>query len=309
MLEFEWPAEWPESQVEAIRKSLQAHIQGAMAKGSNASIRGTVVVDMLSMGHVPPSVTLTGSREASAAHTAIVLSVNYKGDAQARLKGLEINLDTTGQGEPSFYPFEFTISGLELSGDVLLELWLYAYPTWPMSSTTHVLDQRAPGSSSSGLATPRQQNSDVSLSRSSSVAGTEQCGSTSQRQALWRRRTPGFGVLFGVGKNGMRRPESSSQADQTLSGGPPTPCRAKEAVRPPHAPIQPFTFCDVLTGSARIHRRVVKIQFFGDILQNFRVESNFRDVAGADRKVQATLTMLLQPAIEKFKTNGITIDF
>ena len=66
-----------------------------------------------------------------------------------------------------------------------------------------------------------------------------------------------------------------------------------------------FCFFDVASGRAQVKSRTLRLQFFGDPLKNFAVESNLDTMKGTREKVEGTLKKLVRPAIEALMMNGV----
>lgn len=81
----------------------------------------------------PPRLVLSGIRELSLQHTAIVVKFSYAGDFSVTLRGLQINLDTIHSETsdepdadlalPFFFPFEMTLQNIVLDGMASVEVF------------------------------------------------------------------------------------------------------------------------------------------------------------------------------------------
>ncbi|RNF17500.1 uncharacterized protein Tco025E_04810 [Trypanosoma conorhini] len=294
MLQWEWPKTWPTASKEVIRVSIERAIRKAMSGGTNAQIRGTVIVDELNLGSVAPEIALSGIRKLSAEHTAIMVKVRYRGDFSVRLRGLEINLDTVGAGAeesdanfalPFFCPFEMTLQDIHIDGMVSIELFqeLEGNPQWEQASSLTPHAEVTPRAVKNKALLPSRS---TRLPRSSGRLG--------------------YGVLLaGGGRRGMRPPgvldaQDASTSSLEVDGAADGVLRSSSQV---HRGVP--SFADILAKKVMVRRRMMKVQLFGDPLKNFRVMSNFSTVPGANSKVDGTVRMLIKPAIEALMEEGI----
>ncbi|KPI86828.1 hypothetical protein ABL78_4105 [Leptomonas seymouri] len=336
MLQWDWPQTWSFEDLEAIRVSIESFIRAAMAKGESKLVRGVVQVELPEIGPTPPQVMLSGIRELSLEHTAVMVKVRYDGEFSLKLQGLQVNVDTVGPNTmssndptlsmPFYCPLEMTLSDIHIDGVASIEIfqeiadasrgdgvtdgatesWSGATPTPCSSHPSPPSLHRIPRSSPTQLLA-RAQSTTTQSSRTGGFPST------------------GYGVLFGAGgRRAMRPPEM-------LHGKPPL---AAPSFIPPHG-ASPGTSGATADGSAGVraspsststssqhryslidlaHKRAVvkkrrvKVQLFGDPIKHYKVESNLVAVPGAGRKVEEHIQGMLKPIIERLMTDGINIE-
>lgn len=301
MLQWEWPTVWEPACCEAVRAAMETALRKAMARGQNERIRGSVTVDTPHMGSSPPDLCLSGIREVSLEHTAVMLKLRYGGDFSVTMRGLEINLDMVGpSGEdseetlaiPFFCPLEITLQSIVVDGMASIEVF-----------------QDIDDCPREAAAPPRRPP--YGTSPPPMTVGESSASSRAVRSQLSGPK-PGYGVLLGAGgRRAMRPPDVLG----TVPGGPrrggsslpsSDPSTVIATAAPP--PVR-HSILDLVTKRAVVRQRRVKIQFFGDPLKSIRVGSNISSIPGAEPKVEATIRMLIKPTIEKMMTEGITITF
>jgi hypothetical protein len=369
MLHFDWPRIWDEDVVRSITTELETTMRSALSKTPSDLIRGSVVIEELNFGSVPPVIALSSMRELSPAHTAVVISVKYAGDASIALKGLQLNLDTTtyvnDKGEdanhavPFYCPFVMSLVGLVIEGNVLLEVCTTTTPATPadhMSPVAQARPRDAVPRISIGRLLPShvlnattvrghgvfggegavsRAGSSRAVSPTSTILGIPSFESrlntsvTASDTSFVRRpvRQTGVGLLFGAGgRRGMRHPDAPVsefaspsrfsthgnlegsfasdaagwQPQHHVSGGGAT--SAPSSASPPQ-----FLLGDLAQHRVKITKKTILLQLFGDPIKSFKVESNFAPVQGANEKIAAQLRNLLAPAIDRLKTEGLTI--
>ncbi|KAH8609259.1 hypothetical protein ERJ75_001222200 [Trypanosoma vivax] len=297
MLQWEWPKTWSPESKEAIRVAMEQAIREAMAGGNDSQIRGTVSVDELNLGSVPPEIALSGIRVLSAERTAIMVKVRYNGDFSVRLRGLEINLDTIGSSGdeaddnfalPFFCPFEMTLRDVHIDGMVAIEIVqeLEENPQWEGTGVplpAPVVSTQRGGKASDRTRPPRP---------SCIVRPHGRCG---------------YGVLLGGGgRRAMRAPGALDQVDVSLSSLE-VESVSGSSMRSSHPRSGFHSFADILSTRMLVKQRMLKVQLFGDPLKSFSVVSNFASVPGANSKVEGTIRMIIKPAIERLMEEGIVI--
>jgi hypothetical protein len=133
------------------------------------------------------------------------------------------------------------------------------------------------------------------------------------------RSSAGCGIVFpGGGARRMRQPDTGDPcspgqfsvagmsavaaggAAAGVFGGGPNPSNSGNQSAP-----HKFSFFDVVSGHAQVRSRTLRLQFFGDPLKNFAVESNLDTMRGTREKVEGTLKKLVRPAIEAMMMNGV----
>ncbi|KPA78078.1 hypothetical protein ABB37_06808 [Leptomonas pyrrhocoris] len=339
MLQWDWPQTWSFDDREAIRVSLETAIRAAMAKGESKLVRGVVHVELPEIGPTPPQVMLSGIRELSLEHTAVMVKVRYDGEFALKLQGLQVNVDTVGSNStssndptlsmPFYCPLEMTLSDIHIDGvasieifqevadvsssgggnaDGMSESWNGATPTPRSSHTTSPPSMhRVPRSN----ATPHLSRTPSMTTRSSRAGGFP--GS-------------GYGVLLGAGgRRAMRPPEMLQGSPQpaapslaslaaprraSLATSDATANDAAWARAAPLSSSAPprHSLIDLATKRAVVKKRRVKVQLFGDPIKGYKVESNLVAVPGAGKKVEEHIQDMLKPIIERLMTDGINVE-
>jgi hypothetical protein len=313
-LEWEWPAEWDAEFVDGLKENLQGKLRAAMEHGSSSQqqMRGSVVVESLCLGTVPPALVLKRVVNVSPTKTTLEVHMAYRGDASIGLKGLEINLDSCAQPEdatagdsnhslPFFCPFEVTVKNLEL--DALLQVEI-----------THTFSKRPPPPSTAH-ALPAHIVADTTLG---TPAGAASVPGRRLADLFADVATPPGSVRM-LGARGSRGAADSVSSARTAvammpTHGRPRPRVASQQMRNPHSqqPAQPTTtfeptFGMMANGAAPCEKRVVRVRSFSDPLQRFTVLSNFNALPAAIAKLEAILRAAVAPLIAKLmSTEGIT---
>ncbi|CUG10193.1 Hypothetical protein, putative [Bodo saltans] len=365
MLQFDWPKVWDQEVVRSITTALETTIRNALSKTPSDLIRGSVIIDELHFGSVPPVIALSSVRELSPAHSAVVVSFKYAGDASIALRGLQLNLDTTTyvneKGEdanhavPFFCPFVMSLVDLVIEGNVLVEVCITTAPATPSTHLSPVAGTAPPAPSSSRVSVGRLLPSHVlnattirghgvlgleggSVSRAGSSRAVSPTSSTLGMPSFESRlntsvtasdtsfvrrpvRQSGVGLLFGAGgRRGMRHPDApvseyaspSRYGIGTLEGSFASdavgwqPAVSAATVTASTSPPQ-FLLGDLANHRVKITKKTILLQLFGDPIKMFKVESNFAPVQGANEKIAAQLRNVLAPAIERLKTEGLSI--
>lgn len=334
MLQWDWPQTWSYDDREAIRVSLETFIRAAMAKGESKLVRGLVRVELPEIGPTPPQVVLSGIRELSLEHTAIMVKVRYDGEFSLKLQGLQVNVDTVGSNSmssndptlsmPFYCPLEMTLSDIHIDGVASIEIFQEIEdvsggdgPTESLSGTTPTPCSTAVTSPSSLHRVPQSSAATPLLSRTPSVAARS-------IRPGGGFPSSGYGVLLGAGgRRAMRPPEA-------VQGGGPQPAPAHLAsprgasvatsdaatddgggvrAAPLASSAQPrHSLIDLACKRAAVIKRRVKVQLFGDPIKRYKVESNLVAVPGAGKKVEEHIQGMLKPIIERLMTDGINVE-
>jgi hypothetical protein len=144
-----------------------------------------------------------------------------------------------------------------------------------------------------------------------------------------RRTTGGIGLLFGAGgRRGMRHPDApvsefgspsrwpsgegsssfaSDVAAMTQTSLQHSHMMTNAATTSANTQTHSFLLSDLIQKRVRIVNKTLTLQFFGDPIREFTVESNFAPVQGANEKIGAQLRSIIAPTIERLKTEGFTI--
>ncbi|CAJ1007149.1 hypothetical protein Q4I28_002463 [Leishmania naiffi] len=338
MLHWDWPQTWSLENREAIRVALETCIRGAMAKGESKVVRGLVHVELPEIGSTPPQVMLTGIRELSLEHTALMVKVRYDGEFSLKLRGLQVNIDTVGANStlssdlnlamPFYCPLEMTLSDIHVDGVASIEVFQeiadvansedasLLSPDFTMGLTG---SPRTGGAASLSLLNrvPRSAPSPLLSAVQSSVGRSARTGGYP---------SSGYGVLLGAGGRRTMRPPAQAQGghapvappaftspnnnsftttDASVGGSSGTRSSAGLWA----APSQPrHSLIDLTSKRAVVKKRRIKVQLFGDPIKRYRVESNLVAVPGAGKKVEAHIQDILAPLIERLMAEGVTIE-
>ncbi|KAG5482082.1 hypothetical protein LSCM1_05801 [Leishmania martiniquensis] len=337
MLRWDWPQTWSLESREAIRVALETSIRGAMANGESKVVRGLVHVELPEIGSTPPQVMLTGIRELSLEHTALMVKVRYDGEFSLKLRGLQVNVDTVGANStlssdlnlamPFYCPLEMTLSDIHVDGVASIEVFQEIEDVAGSEGTsllrpgsamglTVTLRTRTATSFSSLRRLPRSVPSSLSATQSSVTRSSRAGGHPSS----------GYGVLLGAGgRRAMRPPElvpssrvsavpsalASPQGSPAVnidaagmgSSGTRSSASLSAAPSPPR-----HSLIDLISKCAVVKKRRIKVQLFGDPIKRYRVESNLVAVPGAGKKVEEHIQRMLEPIIERLMTEGVTIE-
>lgn len=342
MLHWDWPQRWSLEDREAIRSALESSIRGAMAKGESKLVRGVVHVELPEIGSTPPQVMLTGIRELSLEHTALMVKVRYDGEFALKLRGLQVNVDTVGANStlssdlnlamPFYCPLEMTLRDVCIDGVASIEFF------------QDVDDVSSGGDagllrpdSAMGLTGSTRTGGDVpslpSLGRpprsstSALFSAAQSSGGRSPRVGGYP--SSGYGVLLGAGgRRAMRPPEAAqgapapvappvltsprgsgaaaTAADAAAAGG--SGARGSVSSSSVMSGTPRHSLIDLANKRAVVKRRRVKVQLFGDPIKHYKIESNLGAVPGAGKKVEEHIQNMLRPLIERFMADGITIE-
>ncbi|KAG5509023.1 hypothetical protein GH5_06250 [Leishmania sp. Ghana 2012 LV757] len=337
MLRWDWPQTWSLESREAIRVALETSIRGAMAKGENKVVRGLVHVELPEIGSTPPQVTLTGIRELSLEHTALMVKVRYDGEFSLKLRGLQVNVDTVGANStlssdlnlamPFYCPLEMTLSDIHVDGVASIEVFQEIVDVASSEDAPLLRPDSARGltatsrtsnaaSFSSPSRVPRSSPSTLSATHSSTVRSSRAGGYPSS----------GYGVLLGAGgRRAMRPPERTPNSralavPPVLTSPQGSPAATTDASLADSSgtcssaglsttPSQPrHSLIDLVSRRAVVKKRRIKVQLFGDPIKRYRVESNLVAVPGAGKKVEEHIQGMLEPLIERLMAEGITIE-
>lgn len=335
MLQWDWPHTWSFDDREAIRVSLETAIRAAMAKGESKLVRGVVHIELPEIGPTPPQVMLTGIRELSLEHTAIMVKVRYDGEFSLKLQGLQVNVDTVGSNPmsindptlsmPFYCPLEMTLSDIHIDGVASIEIFQEVTDVSPGERGAE-----ENGESSNGItSTPRSSSatSPASLNRVPRSAATPLLSRTPSMVGRNSRASgypsSGYGVLLGAGgRRAMRPPELLQSSPPPSSPSLISPrgtslaavnVASDDGAGARTAPLsssrQPrHSLIDVASKRAVVSKRRVKVQLFGDPIKQYKVESNLVAVPGAGKKVEEHIQGMLKPIIERLMADGINID-
>ncbi|GET87522.1 hypothetical protein, conserved [Leishmania tarentolae] len=338
MLRWEWPQKWSPENREAIRVALETSIRSAMAKGENKVVRGLVHVELPEIGSTPPQVMLTGIRELSLEHTALMVKVRYDGEFSLKLRGLQVNVDTVGANStlssdlnlamPFYCPLEMTLSDIHVDGVASIEVFQ------EIEDAANNEDAALLSLDSTMGVTETQHNDEVeSLSslhrvprgaRSYNLSATQSSTGRSSRSGGYP--SSGYGVLLGAGGRRAMRPPGLGQGGHAPSAPSPftsshgNPAARKDAsvtgssgapasTGASKSPIQRrHSLIDLVNKRAIVKKRRVKVQLFGDPIKRYKVKSNLVAVPGAGKKVEEHIQNMLEPLIERLMAEGITIE-
>ncbi|CBZ25341.1 conserved hypothetical protein [Leishmania mexicana MHOM/GT/2001/U1103] len=338
MLRWDWPQTWSLENREAIRVALETSIRGAMAKGESKVVRGLVHVELPEIGSTAPQVMLTGIRELSLEHTALMVKVRYDGEFSLKLRGLQVNVDTVGANStlssdlslamPFYCPLEMTLSDIHVDGVASIEVFQ------EIEDVTNSEDAAllSPDSTMGLTGTPRADEVESLSSlcrvprsaRSYILSATQSSTGRSARSGGYP--SSGYGVLLGAGGRRAMRPPELAQGGQAPAAPPP--------LMPPHgnsvattdasvtrssgthtsaglstAPSQSrHSLIDLASKRAIVKKRRIKVQLFGDPIKRYKVESNLVAVPGAGKKVEEHIQDMLEPLIERLMAEGVTIE-
>jgi hypothetical protein len=331
MLQWDWPQTWSHDDREAIRVSLETSIRAAMAKGESKLVRGVVQVELPEIGPTPPQVMLSGIRELSLEHTAIMVKVRYDGEFCLKLRGLEVNVDTVGSNSmssndptlsmPFYCPLEMTLHDIHIDGVASIEIFQ------EIDDATDGLAESLNGATS----TSRSTNTTTSPGMLHQVPHNGSTPVRSRTPSVAARSSrpggfpsSGYGVLLGAGgRRAMRPPDvlqGSSPQPTPPSLAPPrgaslttsnaaasdAACvRTAEIASSHHAR---HSLIDLAKKRAVVTKRRVKLQLFGDPIKRYTVESNLVAVPGAGKKVEEHIQNMLKPIIERLMTDGLNVE-